>query len=464
MNKNLILEWLLLDVKEEADAYYASFQKMTLEEALYELNNRKEVPLPGSLPKTSGKMIRILRQHFNDNVTRISLVLNHSFPEQFLFYRVSKLEPEIFAGFEFFSDIIPEFRFSFSKIGKNGFDRYLTLNETLLKYFHSVWPNLKKPQTRAAYFLYQGLGELFSEKSNYKRYWVMVGLDEIHSGSLDGKGKQVNWSGRKSIRPGDLVFIYRLAPRKAITNILRVKSEPYFDPKGAWDGFWVDLEKICTIPDITFTQMKDDPIISQWSTVRKNFQGTVTEPIPPIVYNRLLEKIPETVRTKYNLEPEKIGALLQGPSSGLSQYPTMPTPQFSGQFISEAQFEEEVIKPFLKRCGFKSQPQHLCHFCIGSQYHPTRVDAYVSDQQGPLTLFENKFRILKDEDLKLAVDQAKSYALQLGLSSFVVASPEGMWLYALEKNREALIEPIPANQMTSQQQEEEFKNLLLKLR
>lgn len=461
MNKNLILNWLLQDTEKQADRYYdyGSIKKFKLEDSLHELNNRREITLPPSLPKTPGKMIPVLRKHFKNNVTLISLVLNHYFPKQYFFYRVSKLEKEIFEGFEFFSEIIPEFRFRFSGVGGKGFGRYLELNETLLKFAYTVWPKLKKPQIRLAYFLYQGFGSLFLEKNDYNRYWVMA-TQEQYFDELDTRDKEVLWSGRKEIQPGDLVFVYRTAPRKAITDILRVKDEPFFDPWGAWDGFWVNLEKVCAIEDISFAEMKQDSVINQWSTVRKNFQGTVTEPIPHIVYNELLKKIDEAIRIKFNLEPEPISA---PKATSTDQRPTMATSKLSGQFTSEAEFEEKVIGPLLRRrWGFKCETQYPRRFRVGSQNHHCLVDFYVSDEKGPLTLFEDKLRILNDKDLKPAVDQAKSYALLLGLPSFVVASPEGMWLYSLEKDKEKLVEQVSVGE--PRDQEEEFRSQLLKLR
>ena len=84
----------------------------------------------------------------------------------------------------------------------------------------------------------------------------------------------------------------------------------------------------------------------------------------------------------------------------------------------------------------------------------------MSDGEGPVTLFENKFRIINDRDLAPVIDQAKSYALLLGLPSFVVASPEGMRFYSLNRNQEKLIK-LPADKVDW---EEEIKSLLLKLR
>jgi hypothetical protein len=457
VNESLVLDWLLYDAERNADRYYDELQEISLQgsglrEVLYELNNRREIALPSSLPKIPGKMIPVLREHFNDNVTFISLVLNHHFPEKYLFYRVSDLEEEIFEGFEFFSEIVPEFRLGFPRVGGTGFGRYLKLNEVLLQFAHARWPRLKAPQKRLAYFLYQGLGRLFLERSGYNRYWVMATHEE-HFGGHDARNKDVVWSGRKVIQPDDLAFVYRTAPRKAITDILRVKEEPSFDPWGAWDGFWVKMQKVCTIEGIPFAEMKKDPVLQLWSAVRKNFQGTVTEPVPYMIYNRLLDRIPEATRRACGLEPE--------PSPQFFQQPTVSTSARSGKFTSEAEFEEEVIAPLLKQWGFKYERQHPCLFRVGSQYRPCKVDFYVSDERGPLTLFENKSRIPSDKDLKPAVDQAKSYALLLGLPSFVVASPEGMWVYTLERNREELISQFPVDTVNC---EEEIKNLLLKRR
>lgn len=445
MNKLLLLHWLLEDVEKYAEKQYGWHKKVKLSEDLYELNTRRDIVLPSSLPKTPGKMISVLREHFKDNVTFISLVLNHYFPEKYIFYRVSKLESEIFEGLEYFSEIAPILDLSFSSVGKKDFNRYLTLNKALLEFSRAVWPELKTPQVKLSYFLYQGLGELFLHKSDYNRYWVMA-TQEQYFDDLDAKEKEVVWSGRKEIQSGDLVFVYRTAPRKAITDILRVKDDPRFDPWGAWDGFWVNLEKVCSIDDISFSTMRNDPIFQQWGLVRRNFVGTVTEPVPHSIYNRLLAEIPAALKKKHNLKPETVAIVGR-----------------SGQFTSEANFEEKVIEPLLKRWSFKYQRQYACHFRIGSQDHRGRVDFYVSDKDGPITLFENKFRIFNNSDLKLAVDQAKSYALLLGLPSFVVAAPEGLWLYSLSRNEETLVQKLVLGEM-NQKQEEEFRQLLLKLR
>ena len=49
-------------------------------------------------------------------------------------------------------------------------------------------------------------------------------------------------------------------------------------------------------------------------------------------------------------------------------------------------------------------------------------------------LFENMLRILDGRDLAEAKEQGKSYALMLGVSSFVAASPEGLRVDSLRRD------------------------------
>ncbi len=448
MNKEALLGWILEDAEKNEQAYALEVldkdsPEAVLIEDLSVLTGKGEIDLPRSVPSDPARAIPLLRRRFKDDVTLVSRVLNHHFPDRYLFYRVSKLEEEIFRSFDFFSSVVPEFGFPFLRVGRTGFDRYLQVNEALLSFFRRVYQGLENPQARIAWFLYEGLGRLFLEKSDYHEYWVMATREENFA-ELDSKDDLV-WSGRKGMQEGDLVFIYRTTPRRAITDIFEVQGEPRFDPSGDWDGFWVDLSRVCRIEDVPFADMKDDPILGDWGVVRKRFHGVVVEPVPHSIYNRLLEKIPEGIRNLHDLDPE--------PTAGEG---------FSNRFVSEAHFEDQVIEPLLRRWGLGYQRQYRCRFKMGSQDLFGLVDFYVADGRGPITLFENKFRILGERELRQATDQGKSYALMLGLPSFVVASPEGMWVYSLNRNEETLEEHIPMDELDAR--DEGLRDKLLKLR
>jgi hypothetical protein len=101
-------------------------------------------------------------------------------------------------------------------------------------------------------------------------------------------------------------------------------------------------------------------------------------------------------------------------------------------------------------------------FIIGRQYHTCFVDFIIHDEKGTVTLFEDKIEILNDARLQEAVLQAKSYSLLLGINNFVIASPEGFWIYRLDKNKESLLEKISSDEF--EEKEEALRGLILKLR
>ncbi|MCJ7444264.1 MAG: EVE domain-containing protein [Methanotrichaceae archaeon] len=358
------------------------------------------------------------------------------------------LENEIFAGFKFFSDIITEFNFPFSKIGegKQSFENYLQINRALHVFANIVWldlNDLKSIQKRIHYFIYNGLGSLFLTRNDYNQYWIMSSGERDFE-YLDTE-PEIGWSGREEMQKGNLVFMYRQTPRKAITDIYQVDEDPYFDPFGGWKGFWVSLKKITPIKDITMVEMKHDESLKHLGFVKVSSQGVSTAPMPYFAYNRLLELIDKDIRDKHNLQPE-ITANFALPN----------------EFATETEFEDSVIEPLLKHWGFKHQRQFSCEFIIGSQHHTCQVDFLLKDSNNEdITLFENKIRIANEKELTKAVAQAKSYALQLGMGGFVVASPEGFWVYKLDRNREIPIAQIAADKV---KEIEELKSLILKFR
>jgi len=422
MNKSMLLSLMLLennfDEQVIAELYQPDPNKLM--DDLYMLNHRREVKLPPMQPSDPDAMIAVLRTHFKDKVTLISRVLNHYFPEQYIFYNVSKLEDEIFDGLDFFSDIFPPFKFSFERVGKTGWDRYLELNQAMLQFAKKYWPDQKDISTRISFFLYNRLGLMFLNREEIRRYWIATCSQEHYH--LLESSESIGWSGRKDMRPGDLVFFYRTAPTKAITDIFEVADDPYFEPFWSYDGFRVWMNHVCRIPDIPFSEMRLDPVLKEWGIIRAQFQGVVAEPVPYRMYNRLLELIPAELRVEHGLTSEVVS-----------------TASSAGDFGSEAEFDEKFIAPLLDKLGLKHSYQHDCRFALGSQVVHGRVDFFVSDERGPLTLFEDKIRIRDDKELKAARDQGASYALQLGLPSFVIAAPEGLWVYRLNKNIPELV-------------------------
>ena len=460
MNKGLLLQYMLDRVKrqvEEEDAALAEEEGSAgkgvdnrdpstddLNEQILELYSRRErscVYPPPELPETPERMISVLRQLYKDDVSKISLILHHYFPDRFLFYRVSKLEDEIFQGFEYFADTVPEFDFDFAKVRRASFEQYVVVNAALLAFGRRVWPDVANLQVRVEYFLYDNLAQLFLETSDYNRYWICNTRYEY----WENRSDSIEWSGRKDMRRGDLVFLYCSSPVKAITDVYEVEEDAWLDPWAAWDGFWVKIARRCLIPKgIPFRVMRKDPVLGKWSVVRRNFQGVVAEAVPHACYNRLIELMPAALREELDLSPEPVAEI-----GG------------AGEFTSEEEFENAVVEPLLKSWDVQYKRQFPCKCYFGTQKITGYVDFLVLNQAGALTLFENKLKIVSEEQLQAAVNQARSYALMLGLPSFVVASPEGMKLFGLVKAEETLVAEIQPEAEKSE--EDEFLSALLRL-
>lgn len=108
-------------------------------------------------------------------------------------------------------------------------------------------------------------------------------------------------------------------------------------------------------------------------------------------------------------------------------------------YETEAQFEEEFLEPLIAAWGLTTRAQHSVDVKLGSTRTTLYVDQYVSDQKGPVILIESKRAITGKRQLADAMAQARSYALQLGFPGFMVAAPEGLWLYSLSLNQEELV-------------------------
>ncbi len=108
-------------------------------------------------------------------------------------------------------------------------------------------------------------------------YWLMkTEPGEYSYFDLEQAGQDV-WDGVKnfaalknirSMKPGDLAFIYHTGREKSITGVASVASEPYPDPrqKGL---YLVDLTASYRLNQpVPLAQIKHDPAFSNWELVR----------------------------------------------------------------------------------------------------------------------------------------------------------------------------------------------------
>ena len=130
----------------------------------------------------------------------------------------------------------------------------------------------------------------------------------------------------------------------------------------------------------------------------------------------------------------------------LQQYPELARPAKTNQLplsrvpidISELAFETTQLEPVLKRAGVRYQRQFITPIQVGRSLYQARIDFYLHDEQGILSIIESKKAIMTSEELAQAIVQAKSYALPLGAPSFLIAAPQHIWLFSLHRNCETL--------------------------
>lgn len=98
----------------------------------------------------------------------------------------------------------------------------------------------------------------------------------------------------------------------------------------------------------------------------------------------------------------------------------------------EYEFENRIIVPLLTRWRLPYRRQVTCRMRKRGQLCLGRIDflVHTADNQSLLTLFENKRHIYSEVEREQAAQQANAYARARRLRSFVVAAPEGLWIYS----------------------------------
>jgi hypothetical protein len=323
----------------------------------------------------------------------------------------------------------------FHRVGHRAWEQYEAVNERLMSWAHNAWPDEPNAHGCLWQFLLQ-LAFLHLDQNRYNHYWIISSHEQPPEEGV--------WSANEHVKAGDLVVFYSSETDKAITDLYRVQGQPSFRPVSGWSGFWMSIKRAATLENIPFGDLKSDDVLGEWGIVRAHMQGVTIRPIPHRMYNRLLDLFPDDVVGDLGLEHEPLDQK-----------------ELAGTFGSEREFEQEVVEPLIDRLDFRRRRQKSVRIRIGSSPQTLAVDHLVSDDHGPLTLFENKLQIRDDEELKEARDQAKSYALQLGLPSCIVAAPEGIWVYETvpgDLTQRAELAPSELRE-----REEELRELLIEL-
>jgi hypothetical protein len=115
----------------------------------------------------------------------------------------------------------------------------------------------------------------------------------------------------------------------------------------------------------------------------------------------------------------------------------------------EHEFEAETIVRLLKRWGLRHRRQVVCRIRKRGQVCIGRIDflVHTEDNKALLTLFENKRHIRSVAERERAAAQANDYARAHRLRSFVIAAPEGLWIYSRPGGRPQLEATFSRNEV-----------------
>lgn len=102
----------------------------------------------------------------------------------------------------------------------------------------------------------------------------------------------------------------------------------------------------------------------------------------------------------------------------------------------EDTFEDVALLPLLDALELGYTRQQRCVNWPSAR--GGRIDVLIHDERGAVSLVESKRIIRSPAELAKAAQQAHSYARAMGLPSFVVAAPGGLWVYALRGQSAAL--------------------------
>lgn len=236
------------------------------------------------------------------------------------------------------------------------------------------------------------------------------GKEEVGDITAEDRGDIERWQCSPETRAGDMIVMYIKSPVSAITSIWRSCSVGFNDPffyyyRCTYIGLPIKVRHL------SLDQIKSDPVLGEMPIVKKNMQGINGVELKPSEYNHILDACEcQTIRMDYSV----VSA--------------------DGEYATEKEVENEVIKPFLNKLGYdESDYVQQLYIPIGNHNNLLIPDFVLLPEtrggyQSAFAIVEAKRSISNKKELEDALGQARSYALQLGVKYSVIASQEGIWI------------------------------------
>lgn len=231
----------------------------------------------------------------------------------------------------------------------------------------------------------------------------------------NGEKYQTFWQGNSQTKIGDIILLYSLSPYSGLTAIFRAVSPTYYDPFSYYpERVWVGFPIV--IPTIHLSELKSNPVWKEKGLVKANMQGVNGRECTSDEYNAIIE-------------------ILKSKNFDVSILPKLPfldEPDFRN-LSNERDVEITLLEPLLKRLGFDENDwlrQMTLRMGRNDRVFPDYA-LFANDRRGEESarfIWEAKYRIANERQLKDAFLQAKSYALRLGCDGFGLVALEGVWI------------------------------------
>lgn len=269
-------------------------------------------------------------------------------------------------------------------------------------------------------FLYGFAGNFIKEKleENEKplRVWITGGGKGDFDSIVDENDNLHHWSGNRETNKSDLQLIYFRAPYSGIGAVSTCLSNGYYDPFDYYENR-VITSKIKTFQFITLRELKENEIWKNNFLVKMNMQGVKGEIISHQEYQELRNLLVQKGESPYIL-PELEGIAME----------------IDVDLQNERDVEEKLLEPLLEKLGFKESDwvrQLSVRMGRGERNYPDYallVDNRRKHEETANFLWEAKYRIRNQKELRDSFLQAKSYAQRLQSKAFGIVSVEGIWV------------------------------------
>ena len=235
------------------------------------------------------------------------------------------------------------------------------------------------------------------------------------------------WQCNPDTRAGDMIVMYLRTPVSAVDSVWRSCSVGFIDPFFYYYRCTYISHPLKMKP-VALDRLKTDKITRAMPIVRKNMQGINGVELKPSEYNRILQM----GRSKaQKLEYVSVKA--------------------KGEYSTEKEVEEYIIKPLLKQLGYSEQDyvQQL-YLEIGNHNHALIPDFVLfpekhNGHQSAFAIIEAKRSITNQQELDAALSQVRSYAKLLGAKYAAIISQEKVWVYSAEDDYSSVLLCVPVN-------------------